>query len=97
MSRATCKGCNRNIVLVRSGGELVAADPELMSVIPHQEQVRAGRLSAPVESARQTLAYRVHAPLCDSYREQARIARIADEQRAYNKKNGRAPRRNSGL
>jgi hypothetical protein len=101
MSRPTCKDCHRNVVLVRVGDGLVATDPELIMVIPASNRVpsqdTAQDLPRIVMASRQTFARRLHSELCQSYQDRARRERIADEQRAYNKKNGKSPRRNSGL
>lgn len=99
MPKSTCNRCNRNILLVRVGGDLVATDPELMSVIPATDRQPSPRSEqSRIEMAhRQTFARRLHAERCDSYQEQDRRDRILAEQREYNRKNGRSPRRNQGL
>lgn len=59
--------------MVDVGGELVATDPELISVVP--------RTGGRVEHAR-----RLHAERCADYQEQERRERIADERRAFRKR-----------
>lgn len=99
MAKNTCRDCNRTIVLVRVGGELVATDPELINVVPARHVM--GPSGGSVRMAESTTpARRLHAEKCQEYADSARRARLADEMREYNKQNGRppaVPRRNRGL
>lgn len=99
MAKETCQDCKRTVLMVPVGGELVAADPEIINVIPavHVQGDGSGGVRM---SARTTLARRLHAERCESYREADRKAALAAEMRAYNEKHGhppRKPRRNQGL
>lgn len=99
MPKTTCRDCNRNVLLVRVGGELVATDPELMSVVPAQNKMYQGSDSGSrvVMGTKATYARRLHSERCSEYVEAARRDRIAADLRAFNKKNGIAPRKNHGL
>lgn len=106
MAKTTCRDCNRTVVMVRVGGDLVATDPELITVVAARERSPAGRdMPGIVMASRQTWARRVHAERCTEYREQARRERIAQEMREFSARNGnqskerapRAARKNCGL
>jgi hypothetical protein len=99
MAKNTCRDCNRNVLLVRVGGELVATDPELISVVTAQSRTYVGDESGSrvVMATKATFARRLHAERCSEYVEAARRDRIAADLRAFNKKNGVAPRKNHGL
>lgn len=89
MAKTTCHNCERTVVVVGVGDRMVMLDTELISVIP----VVRHRTSSggPVMSTNPTTVYarRLHAELCDTYREQAQRAKLQAEQRAYNRKHGR--------
>jgi hypothetical protein len=99
MPKNTCQSCNRTVMLVEIGGEMVATDPELINVVPatHVQGDGSGGIRM---STRTTPARRIHAERCEDYQNQTRRDRIAADLRAYNDKNGRpprAPRKNHGL
>lgn len=83
MRRAACPDCHRDIHLVTAGGQQVAVDPELTAFVP-----AAGRGGA-LSDAEVLTGRRVHAEMCEQYREAARKERLARELRAYNRANGR--------
>lgn len=103
MAKNTCRDCNRNVVMVRIGGNLVATDPELIMVVPARERTPSPRAeqSGIVMASRQTFARRVHAERCADYKEQDRRDRLSAEMREYNRKHGGAGKasrnRNRGL
>lgn len=89
MAKTTCQNCDRTVVLVDIGDRQVMLDTEIISVVP---AITARTGSGGIRmSTRTTAARRLHAELCDAYRAQAQRAKIAIEQRAYNRKNGRPP------
>ena len=87
MAKTICNKCHRHVVLTRIDGQLVAADPELISVVT---AVRHGTQMA----GEAVFARRIHSDRCDDYQSQARRDRIAADMRSYNKRN---PKRNDGL
>lgn len=100
MAKTTCQNCDRTVVLVDIGDRQVMLDTEIISVVP---AIASCSGSGGVRmSTRTTPARRLHAELCDAYQAQAQRVKIAAEQRAYNRKNGRgtpvpAGRKNRGL
>ena len=102
MPKTTCRDCNRTVVMVQLGENLVATEPELITVVTAREKPPSPSMSLPrIEMAtRQTFARRLHAELCAEHKERGRRDRLAAEQREYNRTNGtpaRPPRRNHGL
>lgn len=98
MPRSTCRDCNRNVILVRIGGELVATESELITVVPAERKSYQGDLQErTVMASSTTYARRLHSERCSEYVEQARRERIAGEMREYNQRQGRAARKNRGL
>lgn len=95
MARTTCRDCNRNIMMARVGGELVATDPELITVVPARNEARSGEPRIRMAES-STFARRLHSERCMEYQEQARRERIAAEMREFTKKQ-ESPRRNRGL
>jgi len=82
-NKSTCRLCDRTVHLVPgSEGTMVAVDPEMIAVVP------TGRRSGdPIT------AHRVHAELCETYRNQAAAEKLRREMRDYN----RSTKRNKGL
>lgn len=104
MAKTTCQKCDRNVLLVRVGGELIMTDPELIRVVPAKEVLDGGYGGDKIPRIRMaqsdTYARRLHAELCDSYREQSRKNRLAAEMRAFTARQdraGRSARKNRGL
>lgn len=101
MAKATCSDCNRNVIMVRIGGELVATESELIMVVPAQRKTYQGDMQErTVMASSTTYARQLHAARCADYVEQARKQRIAGEMRAFNERQaraGRAARKNRGL
>lgn len=96
MARTTCRDCNRNIMMARVGGELVATDPELITVVPARNETRGDGEPRIRMAESSTFARRLHSERCSEYQEQARRERIAAEMREFTKKQS-SPRRNRGL
>jgi hypothetical protein len=95
MAKNVCKDCNMTVVMTKIGSELVATDPELITVVTARHVT--GEVTGGIRmSTSTTPARRLHAERCADYQESARRKRLADEQRAYNKQHGRPPR-NHGL
>lgn len=96
MAKSACRACKRNVVMVEVNGDLVATDPEVLQGV--QATYVPGHSGSGVRMSDRVIGIRrLHAEQCQSYQDQARRERIAAEMRAFNKKNGRAPRRNQGL
>lgn len=102
MAKTTCQDCNRTVVIVGSGDRQLMVDPELIAVVTATHRAASARSDGSggiAMSTCTTWARRVHGELCGTYQAQAAKEKIAREQRAYNRKNGRPsrPRRNQGL
>lgn len=98
MAKSTCRDCNRTVMMADLNGTPTALDPELIRVVAATERASVGRdLPLLAMAGRTTFARRLHAERCQGYQDQARRDRIAVEQRAYNEKNGKPPRKNRGL
>jgi hypothetical protein len=96
MAKSTCKDCNRMVVLAQVGGERLAFDPEIVTVLPGT--LHRGGEGVSLRHAAETVpARRLHAERCDTYREADRKARISAEMRDFNKKQRSGARRNQGL
>lgn len=102
MPKATCQNCDRTVLVVNVGGQELTTDPELIMVVPARERPQSQRESGGGSirmSTSATWARRIHADLCETYKQAAVREKIQREQREYNRRNGRgkAPRRNHGL
>lgn len=102
MAKTTCQDCNRTVVLVDIGEQRLMVDPELIRVVPASQRpaaLRSDGTGGIAMAHTSTWARRLHGELCLTYQAQAARDKIAREQRAYNRKNGRpaAPKRNHGL
>lgn len=92
MARTTCQNCDRTVVLVDLGERQVMLDPEIITVVPakhRQASARSDGSGSVSMSGASTFARRLHSEMCEAYQAQAQRARIAAEQRAYNRKHGR--------
>src|SRR5882762_2870700 len=98
MAKSTCQECHRTILMANIGGQLVATDTELISVVRVRQRTGDGSDLPRLEMASKTdFARRVHAERCEDYQNQARRERLSAEMRAYTANQKRSPRRNKGL
>lgn len=98
MAKSVCKDCNMTVVMATVRGELVATDPELITVITARQTgpSPASDQSSIQMNTSKSFARRVHAERCQDYQERAKKERLLAEQREYTRKHGRTPR-NHGL
>lgn len=100
MAKATCQACNRTVLLVTIGGEQVATDPELISVIGATQRLDSGDGGPRLRMATATaLARRVHAERCEDYQNQARRERLSAEMKQFtaNQQASKNNKKNRGL
>jgi hypothetical protein len=62
--KATCRNCNRTVILAEIDGRKVDMDPELINVVPFNGKAIA------------MLARRVHADMCQRYQIEAERAKL---------------------
>ena len=86
--KSTCQLCERNVHIVLVDGRALAVDPEVIAV------VAAGLHGGVLSDASLMNGRRVHAELCDTYRQNRERENTRRELRAFNRKNGR---RGTGL
>jgi hypothetical protein len=98
MAKSTCQACSRTVLMINIGGQNIATDPELISVVRVTQRMGDGNDVPRLEMASKTdFARRLHAERCEDYQNQARRERLAAEMRQYTANQKRAPRRNKGL
>lgn len=79
-SKETCRRCSRTVHIVMVAGKLVAVDPEVIAVIPSGQCGETVAVKAPVTGRR------IHAELCEGYRQAEERERNRRELAAYNRK-----------